>query len=97
MSQYEALKKFKEKLLVNGVLKHFHEYDDLFLLKFLRARKFDVEQSYKMITDYFHWRLVENIAEIHNFMLPELRDIKKYYPHGHHKVDKLVTILVILL
>ncbi len=55
-SQFEALEKFKEKILKENLLTEFGNYDDLYLLRFLRARKFDVEKSFLMFSNFLKWR-----------------------------------------
>ena len=88
-SQYDILQNFKNKLLKNKIVEDFSVYDDLYLLRFLRARKFDIEKSYLMITDFFKWRKKENVDEADNYVYNELFLVKKVYPHGYHKTDKL--------
>jgi hypothetical protein len=88
-SQYETLLKFKEKLRNENIIQDFTYYDDLYMLRFLRARKFDLEKSFIMITDFFKWRAKENVDQAEHFEYPELMEVKKLYPHTYHKTDKL--------
>ena len=55
-SQFEALEKFKEKLLADGLLTDFSYFDDLYLLRFLRARKFDLDKTHLMFSNFLKWR-----------------------------------------
>ena len=55
-SQFDTLEKFKEKLLKDGLLTDFNYFDELYLLRFLRARKFDLEKSYLMFSNFLKWR-----------------------------------------
>ncbi len=67
MSQFETLEKFKEKILRENLLTEFGNYDDLYLLRFLRARKFDLEKSFLMFSGFLKWRIdlgVDNIKVI---------------------------------
>ena len=41
-AQYDALQQWKSNLTSQNVLPNLDNYDDLFLLRFLRARKFDL-------------------------------------------------------
>ena len=55
-TQYETLEKFKEKILSTNLLKDFTVFDEIYLLRFLRARKFDIEKSYLMFSTFMKWR-----------------------------------------
>lgn len=46
------------------MLSDFNTYDDLYLLRFLRARKFDIEKTNLMFTDFLKWRTENNVDEI---------------------------------
>ena len=88
--QYNALQKFKQQLTEQKVIESFEVYDDLYLLRFLRARKFDLDKTMLMFKKFIQWRADKKVDEIReNFELSELFDVKKLYPHGYHKVDKL--------
>jgi hypothetical protein len=54
--QYESLEKFKEKLLSEKLLANLDQFDDLFLLRYLRARKFDIDKTYFMFSNFLKWR-----------------------------------------
>ena len=47
-AQFDALQQWKQNLTSQNVLPNFDNYDDLFLLRFLRARKFDLEKTMEM-------------------------------------------------
>lgn len=63
-TQLNVLVKFKETILVNKLLENFSEYDNSYLLRFLRARKFDLEKSYAMFSDYIKWRISKRVDGI---------------------------------
>jgi len=67
----------------------FTVYDDYYLLRFLRARKFDLEKANEMFTKFLKWRKDFGTDQIDTFEFNELPVIKLHYPHGYHKTDKL--------
>lgn len=63
--------------------------DTLTLLRFLRARKFDVNLSKKMFVDCEKWRKDTKLDEtVPTWEYPERKDLFKYYPQYYHKTDK---------
>ncbi|KAK1937198.1 CRAL/TRIO domain containing protein [Babesia divergens] len=65
-------------------------FDDLFFVRFLRARKFDINKTSAMLNKYFSWRLEVNVDKILRSNLSYIRDrVREYFPHGYHGVDRL--------
>ncbi|KAL2268343.1 hypothetical protein VTJ83DRAFT_3189 [Remersonia thermophila] len=63
--------------------------DTLTLLRFLRARKFDVNLSKQMFIDCEKWRQEIKLDEIlPTWEYPEKEEVFKYYPQYYHKTDK---------
>ncbi|KAI9343530.1 CRAL-TRIO domain-containing protein [Obelidium mucronatum] len=63
--------------------------DDL-LLRFLKARKYDLEKSHLMFTNYLSWRKSYGVDEIvANLRYPEYAQVMEIYPRFYHKTDKL--------
>jgi len=88
VTQQRALETFKKELVAEG---HFVEerMDDATLLRFLRARKFDVAKAKEMLVAAEKWRKdfgVEKIMKEFDFKEKALVD--KYYPQFYHKMDK---------
>ena len=89
-TQFDALQKWKSTLLSEKVLPNLDNYDDLFLLRFLRARKFDLEKTMEMFKKYLKWRIDMKVDEINqSYELENLIQVKKLYPHGYHRTDKI--------
>ncbi|RPD62159.1 hypothetical protein L226DRAFT_546034 [Lentinus tigrinus ALCF2SS1-7] len=64
-------------------------HDDATLLRFLRARKFDVEAAKVMLLDCEQWRIDFGIDDLmKNFDFKEKALVDKYYPQYYHKTDK---------
>jgi hypothetical protein len=67
--QEAALVQFKSELEAESIT---GTYDENLFLRFLRARKFDVEASKKMFTEYHNWRLSYGVDSLRDgFELPE--------------------------
>ncbi|KPM36269.1 Sec14 cytosolic factor [Neonectria ditissima] len=63
--------------------------DTLTLLRFLRARKWVVEDSKKMFVDTEKWRKEINLDEIlPTWDYPEKTEVSQYYTQFYHKTDK---------
>jgi hypothetical protein len=61
-------------------------------LRFLRARKFDVEKAYIMFTDCEKWREEFGVDEIvKTFKFDENPLVTSYYPRYYHKTDKVIS------
>lgn len=63
-------------------------WDDAYLLRFLRARKFNLKETTIMWKDFINWRIKNNVDKAHLFYFPEVIQLRKLYPHGYHKHDK---------
>jgi len=63
--------------------------DDATLLRFLRARRFDVPKAKAMLLSAEQWRKEEKIDElVRTFDFKEREEVNKYYPQYYHKIDK---------
>ncbi|KAK6967844.1 SEC14-like protein 2 [Biomphalaria glabrata] len=81
--QAAILEEFRQN--VSDLLKPHH--DDYYLLRWLRARKFDLKKSEAMLRNHFRWREENNVDTIlEDFQPPEV--MKKYYPGGLFGQDK---------
>ncbi|KAJ3346096.1 cytosolic factor, phosphatidylinositol/phosphatidylcholine transfer protein [Entophlyctis luteolus] len=87
--QAAILRDFKTVL---AATEHFdpNVHDDHQLLRFLRARKFDIPAAKKMWIDCQVWRKANGVDTIiQTFEFPEYMAAMKFYPRWYHKVDKL--------
>jgi len=86
--QQHTLEKFRKELTESGNLND-KRHDDATLLRFLRARKFDLEASKTMLVNAEQWRKDFGVDEIvQNFDFKEKAEMDKYYPQYYHKTDK---------
>lgn len=86
--QQDALRKLRQILQENGSLRQNDSDQDL--LRFLRARSFDVSKASAMYEAMLKWRKdigADTIKEL--FRFPERKAAKEMYPHFHHKTDRL--------
>ncbi|EJD35458.1 hypothetical protein AURDEDRAFT_117386 [Auricularia subglabra TFB-10046 SS5] len=87
--QQKVLDQFRQELQAEGYFVA-ERHDDPTLLRFLRARKFDIVAAKTMIIAYEKWRKEFGVDEMkkNGFEFPEHEEVNKYYPQYYHKMDK---------
>jgi hypothetical protein len=66
--------------------------DYYLLLRFLRARNYELDKATKMWLDTLAWRKQYEVDGImDNFMFHEKDQFLTAYPQGYHKTDKMVS------
>ncbi|KAJ7130772.1 CRAL-TRIO domain-containing protein [Mycena crocata] len=86
--QEAALAKLTAELRAEGQFVEAR-HDDATLLRFLRARKFDVLKAKEMILAAEKWRKEFGVDElVRTFEFTEEKEVDKYYPQYYHHMDK---------
>jgi len=84
--QLQILSEFKAELVKMGITDPL--YGDSYLLRFLRARNFDLPKTLQMWRAFIQWRKDNNVEAVLNMEFPEINAAKQYYEHGFFKTDK---------
>jgi hypothetical protein len=84
----QAVEELRTELIARNKLPSRHD-DYHMLLRFLKARKYDLKKTVDMWEKMLIWRAEFGADTIEkDFVFKELDQVRQYYPQGHHGVDK---------
>ncbi|TIB05736.1 hypothetical protein E3P96_00955 [Wallemia ichthyophaga] len=94
--QIRLLSQFKDRIPEDAKSSQWSDgtltHDDNEFVRFLQARKWDLDETEKMFSDYLKWRKdfnIDELTETFELTKEEKGALDEWYPQFFHKTDKL--------
>eukprot|EP01090_Pellita_catalonica_P004161 TRINITY_DN13_c0_g1_i1.p1 TRINITY_DN13_c0_g1~~TRINITY_DN13_c0_g1_i1.p1 ORF type:complete len:380 (+),score=104.78 TRINITY_DN13_c0_g1_i1:75-1214(+) len=90
VDEKKVLAEFRKKLKDEGVVLDPTYFDEWTTIRFLKARKFVIEDAYEMLTNHLKWREENGVNDILETAPKEInfKNLEKYWPGMYAGVDK---------
>ena len=85
--EIQKLIELKEYCAMNALEYRFDLYNNEILLRILRSRKFNIQESYKAFVDFINFTRQYDFFNLHKVKFPNFDKIRLFYPHGFHKTS----------
>ena len=85
----KALDLLTQTLKLKKVQYDENKYSNNHLIRFLRARKYNIEKTIQMFIKFLKWNQEIQVEEITKLTFNEMPKVKVLYPRFLHKTDKL--------
>ena len=86
--EMEVLNEFQDELKGEEGVRKDHLIDEKKLLRFLKARNFDIDKAKEMFLKHLKWREGWDVDNILFQEFPEREQLLQYFPQGYHMCDK---------
>ena len=74
LEERNVLSKLQDMLDAKDI--DYDNFDENYLMRFLRARKLDIQKAFTMFTEFLDWRTKENVDDIKNVKLNEINSVQ---------------------
>ena len=81
----QSLLELKEYCASMGLEYRFDLYNNDILLRLLRSRKYNIQETYKAFLEFINFSRKYDIFNIEKVKFPNFDKIRLFYPHGFHK------------